>query len=574
MTMTPHFLVRPVSAPHFEHLLQHGYSPLFARLYAARGVASSNELDGALGALLPFAPMKNIVAMAKRLAAAIAQRQKILVVADYDADGATACALAMRGLGALGAVVDFIVPNRFEYGYGLTPEIVRLAAERQPDILLTVDNGIASVDGVNCARQLGMETLVTDHHLPGAQLPDALIVNPNQPGCPFASKNLAGVGVMFYVLMALRAEMRQQGCFVAQPEPNLGEWLDLVALGTVADVVRLDQNNRILVANGLKRMRAGRMSPGISALFSVAGRAHHKANAFDLGFTLGPRLNAAGRLDDMSLGIACLLTSDAQQAQRLAQQLDQLNRERRTIEAGMRDEAMAYLADIEPEQRYSLTLFREDWHQGVVGIVASRLKDRFHRPALVFAPGDNGEVRGSGRSIPGFHLRDALDLVYKRHPGLILKFGGHAMAAGLSIEQARLADFEQAFEQVARELLDEKQLTRAVETDGGLDAADISLALAEQLNVEVWGQGFPAPTFNNRFRVVKQRRVGEKHLKLRLASQVHEFDAMLFNRAEWLPDEIDAVYQLVANEWQGRKELQIYIDHWREVSQTTEEARG
>jgi len=574
MTISPNFLVRPIPAPNFDQLLQHGYPPLFARLYAARGIADSQQLDAALGALLPFAPMKNIVPMAQRLALAISQQQRILIVADYDADGATACALAVRGLGALGAIVDFIVPNRFEYGYGLTPEIVNLAAERKPDIILTVDNGIASVDGVARAKSLGIETLVTDHHLPGAQLPDALIVNPNQPGCPFASKNLAGVGVMFYVLMALRAEMRRQGCFARQAEPNLAEWLDLVALGTVADVVRLDQNNRILVANGLKRMRAGRMSPGIRALFSVAGRAHHKANAFDLGFTLGPRLNAAGRLDDMSVGIACLLSADEQQAMQLAQQLDQLNRERRHIEADMREEAMASLSDIDPEQRYSLTLFREDWHQGVVGIVASRLKDRFHRPALVFAPGDNGEARGSGRSIPGFHLRDALDLVFKRHPGLILKFGGHAMAAGLTIRQEQIPQFEQAFELVARELLDEKQLTRAVETDGELDAHEISLALAEQLNAEVWGQGFPVPCFNNRFSVVKQRRVGEKHLKLRLASQSCEFDAMLFNRADWLPDEIDAVYQLVANEWQGRKELQIYIDHWRDVSASTVASGG
>lgn len=568
------FLIRPVPAPSCEALIARGYSPLLARLYAARGIQQGQELEASLSALLPFASMKNIEAMASRLADAITAGEKILVVADYDADGATACAVAIKGLSSMGAIVDFLVPNRFEYGYGLTPEIVTLAAERQPDIILTVDNGIASVEGVETAKKLGIETLITDHHLPGNQLPDALIVNPNQPDCPFPSKNLAGVGVMFYVLMALRAELRQRGHFNQQAEPKLGTLLDLVALGTVADVVRLDQNNRILVGNGLKRMRAGHMSAGVSALFRVAGRAAYKATTFDLGFTLGPRLNAAGRLDDMSVGIACLLASEEPPAMMLAQQLDQLNRERRGIEAGMREEALAALSGIDPESRYSLTLFREDWHQGVVGIVASRLKERFHRPAIVFAPADNGETRGSGRSISGFHLRDALDLVYKRHPGLILKFGGHAMAAGLTVLQQRLPQFEQAFEQVARELLDEKQLTRTIETDGALDAGEISLPLAEELSAEVWGQGFPPPTFNNRFAVVKQRLVGEKHLKLRLSSQGREFDAMLFNQIDWLPDEIDAVYQLVANEWQGRKELQIYIDHWREITTATETAEA
>jgi len=562
------FLTRSIPDQSHVALMHHGFPPLLARLYAARGIANGTEMEGGFAALLPFDSMKNIGAMAARLADAIGANQKILVVADYDADGATACSVALKGLSALGATVDFIVPNRFEYGYGLTPEIVALAAQRQPDIILTVDNGIASVEGVAYAKSLGIETLVTDHHLPGNELPDALIVNPNQAGCNFASKNLAGVGVIFYVLMALRAEMRQRGAFSQSAEPNLAELLDLVALGTVADVVRLDQNNRILVGNGLKRMRAGRLSPGVAALFKVAGRASFKANTFDLGFTLGPRLNAAGRLDDMSLGIACLLADNEPQATQLAQQLDQLNRERRSIEAGMREEAMAALADIEPSEHYTLTLFRDDWHQGVVGIVASRLKERFHRPSIVFAPGDNGEARGSGRSIPGFHLRDALDLVAKRHPGLILKFGGHAMAAGLTVRQEQLKVFESAFESVARELLDEKQLTRTIETDGALVASEISLRLAEELGAEVWGQGFPAPTFNNHFSVLNQRLVGEKHLKLKLSSQGREFDAMLFNQFDWLPQEIDAVYQLVANEWQGRKELQIYIEHWRDAAET------
>ncbi|MGM8062022.1 single-stranded-DNA-specific exonuclease RecJ [Vogesella indigofera] len=557
-------VTRQVPADPARQLHQQGIAPLMARLYAARGIADAAEVDYGLKGLLPYHSLKNIQPMAARLADAIAARQRLLVVADYDADGATACAVAIKGLAALGAVIDFIVPNRFEYGYGLTPEIVELAAQSRPDIIVTVDNGIASVAGVEAANARGIEVLVTDHHLPGDTLPEALIVNPNQPGCEFPSKNLAGVGVMFYVLMALRAELRSRGAFQQQPEPNLGELLDLVALGTVADVVKLDRNNRILVDNGLRRMRAGRMAPGIAALFRVAGRAAHKANAFDLGFTVGPRLNAAGRLDDMSLGIACLLAGDETQALTLAQELDKLNRERRSIEHGMQDEALAVLSGIDAEQRYTLSLYRDDWHQGVVGIVASRLKEKYHRPAIVFAPGDQGEIKGSGRSIPGFHLRDALDLVYKRHPQLILKFGGHAMAAGLTIAAARFDEFVAAFEGVARQLLDSNTLTRTLETDGPLSGRELSLAVAETLAAEVWGQGFAAPTFHDDFHIVSQRVVGDKHLKLRLEKDGVQYDGMLFNQVEWLPQTINAVYQLAANEWQGRKELQIYIQHWRQ----------
>lgn len=554
-------LTRACPPERVQALCTQGLHPLMARLYAARGIDSASEVDYALKGLLPYQSMKNLPAMAARLADAIAAGQRMLVVADYDADGATACTVAVRGLSAMGATIDFIVPNRFEYGYGLTPEIVQLAAQSKPDIIITVDNGIASVEGVRAAKALGIEVLITDHHLPGDVLPEALIVNPNQPGCDFPSKNLAGVGVMFYVLMALRAEMRQRGCFAGQAEPNLGELLDIVALGTVADVVRLDRNNRILVDNGLKRMRAGRMALGIAALFRVAGRAAHKANTFDLGFTLGPRLNAAGRLDDMSLGIACLLAQSEDEAMKLAQELDRLNRERRQIEHGIQEEAMAFLSSFDPAQRYSLALYREDWHQGVVGIVASRLKERFHRPAIVFAPGDEGQIKGSGRSIPGFHLRDALDLVYKLHPGIILKFGGHAMAAGLTIAETRLADFQQAFEQVAQSLLDEHALTRTLETDGGLSARELNLQMAETLAAEVWGQGFAPPTFRDRFQVLSQRLVGDKHLKLRLAKDGVQCDGMIFNRVDWLPEEVDAVYQLAANEWQGKKELQVYLQH-------------
>ncbi|AXK40292.1 single-stranded-DNA-specific exonuclease RecJ [Crenobacter cavernae] len=555
-------VVRPIPQPVCQTLAAAGFTPLMARLFAARGIAEACELDTALKALLPYQGLKHIAAMAAKLAEAIALDQKLLIVADYDADGATACTVALEGLSALGARVDFIVPNRFEYGYGLTPEIVDLAATRSPDIIVTVDNGIASVAGVERARELGIEVLVTDHHLPGDTLPEALIVNPNQPGCGFPSKNLAGVGVMFYVLMALRAELRQRGAFDGRAEPNLAELLDLVALGTVADVVRLDQNNRILVEQGLRRMRAGKMRPGIAALFRVAGRAAYKATTFDLGFTLGPRLNAAGRLDDMSLGIACLLAKSEDEAMRLAQELDRLNRERRTIEQGMQDEALAVLSGFDPAGRHSLALYRDDWHQGVVGIVASRLKERFHRPSIVFAPGDDGEIKGSGRSIPGFHLRDALDLVYKRHPGLILKFGGHAMAAGLTVAEADFKVFCDAFEAVAREWLTEVQLTRTFETDGSLTGRELQLDVAETMGAQVWGQGFPPPTFHDRFRVVQQRLVGDKHLKLRLEKDGVEYDAMRFNQVDWLPDVVDAVYQVVANEWQGRKELQLYIEHW------------
>lgn len=544
-----------------QNLCEQGVHPLMARLYAARGIESASDVDYALKGLLPYHSMKNVQAMAVRLADAIRQKQRMLVVADYDADGATACTVAVKGLAAMGGVIDFIVPNRFEYGYGLTPEIVELAAQSQPDIIVTVDNGIASVAGVEAAKARGIEVLITDHHLPGDTLPDALIVNPNQPGCEFPSKNLAGVGVMFYVLMALRAELRQRGHFAANPEPNLGELLDIVALGTVADVVRLDRNNRILVDNGLRRMRAGRMAPGIAALFRVAGRAAHKANTFDLGFTLGPRLNAAGRLDDMSLGIACLLAGSEEEAMQLAQELDRLNRERRQIEHGMQDEALAALSTIDADKRYTLALYRDDWHQGVVGIVASRLKEKYHRPTIVFAPGDEGEIKGSGRSIPGFHLRDALDLVYKRHPGMILKFGGHAMAAGLTIAEQSLSAFQQAFEEVAQSLLDESTLTRTLETDGSLSGRELNLPTAETLAAEVWGQGFAPPTFQDKFQVISQRMVGDKHLKLRLAKDGVQCDGMVFNRTDWLPEEIHAVYQLAANEWQGRKELQIYLQH-------------
>lgn len=557
-----HILTRAVPAQAEQTLLAAGLHPVEARIYAARGIADPQELEAEFKHLLPVEGLKGAAEAAVRLADAIAAQQRILIVADYDADGATACALGLRGLSLFGARVEFLVPNRFEYGYGLTPEIVDLAAGKQPQLIVTVDNGIASVAGVARARELGIEVLVTDHHLPGEQLPEALIVNPNQPGCRFASKHLAGVGVMFYVLLALRAELRRRNAFAERPEPNLADLLDLVALGTVADVVKLDANNRILVEQGLKRMRAGRACPGVLAIFQAAGREVRRASAFDLGFMVGPRLNAAGRLDDMSLGIACLVADSHEAALAMARELDQLNRERRNIEADMQSIAQSKLDQICVDDRYSLTVFDPDFHQGVVGLVASRLKDKHHRPTIVLAEGLAGEIKGSGRSIPGLHLRDALDLVAKREPTLIAKFGGHAMAAGLTLaDPAGIERFRAVFEAVCRELLSEAELTRTVETDGELSRDALCLELAERLDRRVWGQGFPAPRFIGRFRVRSQRVVGEKHLKLQLEGQGGQlFEAMRFQHADPLPDEIEAVYQLSVNEWQGRRSLQLLVE--------------
>jgi single-stranded-DNA-specific exonuclease len=554
---------RPFDPEAASRLAGSGIQPLLARIYAARGIEQAAQLETALHRLLPYHHLKDASKMAALLADAIAAQKKILIVADYDADGATACAVAMRGLSTMGAKVDYIVPNRFEYGYGLTPEIVRLASKSTPDILLTVDNGIASVEGVAEAHRLGMQVLVTDHHLPGDSLPAAeCIVNPNQPGCDFPSKHPAGVGVMFYVLMALRAELRARGAFATRPEPNLGDLLDLVALGTVADVVKLDDNNRILVQQGLQRIRAGRSCAGIQALLRVARRQTAQASSYELGFIVGPRLNAAGRLEDMSLGIRCLLTDDADEAAELAAQLDTLNHERRSIEADMQESALAALEDFDPADRHALALFQEDWHQGVIGILASRLKDRFHRPTIAFAHGNPGELKGSGRSIPGLHLRDALDLVSKRHPRLILKFGGHAMAAGLSIPEQGLEDFRKAFEQAVRESLPPEALVRSIATDGILEKQEFSLDMAHALQAQVWGQGFPEPLFEEEFRVLSQRVVGEKHLKLKLASPAGSFDAIRFFHTEPAPATVHAVYSLGINEYNGSESLQLIVRHW------------
>ena len=559
----PAIVARPFAPADAHALSQHGLHPVLARVYAARGISAPQQLEYDLKNLLPLSLLKNVQRMATLLADAIAGGKRLLVIADYDSDGATACAVAVRALRACGAEVDYLVPNRFEYGYGLTPEIVQLAASGKPDILITVDNGIASVAGVAEANRLGMQVLVTDHHLPGDELPDAAcIVNPNQPGCDFPSKNLAGVGVIFYVMLALRAELRQRDAFAAKPEPNLGNLLDLVALGTVADVVKLDDLNRTLVSNGLKRMRAGKACAGIQALLKVAGRDARRASSWDLGFALGPRLNAAGRLEDMALGIECLLSDDPVRALDLAQQLDTLNRERRAIEADMHNQALAALEQITVQDNYSLSLFDPDWHQGVIGILASRLKEKFHRPVIAFAQGNNGELKGSGRSIQGLHLRDALDLVAKRHPEMIKKFGGHAMAAGLTIAEEDFARFEAAFEAICGQLLTPALLTQTVETDGSLEALEMSLELAQLLRTEVWGQAFPEPAFQGEFEVEQQRVVGEKHLKLRLKQSGRSFEAMLFFHAEPLPQRLHAVYRLDVNEYNGNTTLQLLLNHW------------
>jgi len=536
-----------------DTLISAGENPMLARLYAARGVTHASELKTTLAHIIPPEQLTNNTQMAILLADAMLANKKILVIGDYDADGATATAVAVKGLRLFSNVlkstsqIDFLVPNRFEYGYGLTPEIVALAATLSPDVLVTVDNGIASCDGVLAANQLDMQVLITDHHLPSDTKPQAAcIVNPNQHGCDFKSKHLAGVGVMFYVLLALRAELRKRGIFDNQPEPNLSILLDLVALGTVADLVKLDANNRILVEQGLRRIRAGACAAGITALLQVAGR---------------ERLNAAGRLDDMRLGIACLLAEDAADAVQKAQTLHELNMERRNIEADMQDSALAILEDIAVSAQFSISLFNAEWHQGVIGILASRLKERYHRPAIVFAEGGDGFLKGSGRSIASLHLRDALDLVTKIHPDLIVKFGGHAMAAGLTIKQADFLAFEAAFEAVVRSLITEADLQAVMETDGGLQIHEVSLQTAQLLADKVWGQGFQQPLFFDEFAVINQRIVGEKHLKLILEKDKKRFDAIYFNQRDFLPDQISAAYVLEANEYKGLQTVQLQLKY-------------
>jgi single-stranded-DNA-specific exonuclease len=600
VSTSPRIHVRDVPPRTAFALEQAGIHPLLARLFAARGVRSAEEIDDTMTQLLPPSSLRGSAEAARLLADAIDRHRRIVVVADYDCDGATACAVALRGLqmlGAPGARLSYVVPDRQLHGYGLTPTIVDLACgddvtddrpdrpaserarplgggardERDrhpPDLLVTVDNGIASLAGVAHARARGIDVLVTDHHLPAlvddaVELPDAnVIVNPNQPDCTFDSKALAGVGVMFYVLLATRAELRARGRFDAASQPRLDALLDLVALGTVADVVRLDANNRRLVAQGLKRIRAGRMQPGIAALFHVAGRRHERASAFDFGFALGPRLNAAGRLADMTLGIECLLTDDPTRAAELAAELDRINRERRDVEAGMREQAEVLMEQIMPTGAppAALALFHDAFHEGVVGIVAGRMKDRLHRPTFVFAVGADGYLKGSGRSIAGFHLRDALDLVSKRHPGVLRKFGGHSMAAGATIAREDFDTFDQAFSTVAREWLSPAALSRVLATDGPLALEWFNTTTVAALDAQVWGQGFEAPTFCDEVDVVQQRLVGEKHLKLRVRHAGTLRDAIWFGHAEPVADRLRIAYRLSIDEFQGQPRLQMVIE--------------
>jgi single-stranded-DNA-specific exonuclease len=555
-------------------LEQAGIHPLLAQLYAARGVQSTQELDDGLARLLAPAEMRGTAAAATLLADAIALDKKLCIVADYDCDGATACAVAVRGLRLLGARhVSYIVPDRVVDGYGLTSPISERVKDSGADVLITVDNGIASLEGVATARALGLQVLVTDHHLPASingqiVLPNAdVIVNPNQPSCTFESKSIAGVGVMFYVLLALRAELRQRGVFDAQSQPKLDALLPLVALGTVADVVKLDANNRRLVAQGLKRVRALAMPAGLASLFVAAGRQAASATTFDFGFALGPRINAAGRLSDMTLGIECLLTDDPARADELAKTLDGINRERREIEGDMREQAMNIvdgLFDEGDEPPPAICVFDPDFHEGVVGIVASRIKDKLHRPTFVFAasaaPGREHELKGSGRSIPGFHLRDALDLVAKRYPGVLLRFGGHAMAAGCTIAEENFDAFEQGLNEVAQEWLDAATLTRRLDTDGPLKAEYRRVELVDVLHHEVWGQGFAAPTFSEELEVVSQRLVGEKHLSLKLKHQGQPVDGIWFGRTEPLPARVKLAFRLDADAWNGVRRVRFLVE--------------
>ncbi|TAN53212.1 MAG: single-stranded-DNA-specific exonuclease RecJ [Betaproteobacteria bacterium] len=556
------FVIRRFAEADRQALLGAGVHPVLARLFASRRIRSATELQLDAARLLPPSQLMNCERAAQLLAEQIARGKRLLIAADYDADGATACAVGVRALRLFGAQVEYLVPDRFKLGYGLSPELVDLAAERRPDLLITVDNGIASVEGVQRANSLGIATLITDHHLPGDELPEAeCIVNPNQPGCTFPSKALAGVGVMFYVMLALRAELRRRGGFSGRPEPNLAALTDLVALGTVADVVPLDANNRILVAQGLRRLRTGLAKPGLIALLRAAGRAPAQASCFDLGFVLGPRLNAAGRLADMSQGIECLITDDEARAANGAQELDRLNRERRKIESGMLDEAVAVLERLTEPPGATVSLFEPGWHQGVVGIVASRVRERLHRPTVCFARAGNAQLRGSGRSIPGFHLRDCLDLVAKRAPGLLLRFGGHAQAAGMTLREADFERFAETFERTAAELLPEGERLRVIETDGELEAAYHSLEVAQMLEDQIWGQGFAQPLFCDTFAVQSQRVVGERHLKLRLLKDGQRFEAMRFNALEALPPRIRAAYRLMVNEFNGLKSVQLALEH-------------
>lgn len=566
MVDTPKLIIRPSDPQTTQRLQNAGVHPLLARLWSARGVQRQEDVQLDWPAMLAPKMLTQAEYAAQLLADAIKAGKTMLIVADYDCDGATACAVGMRALTEMGARVDFLVPNRFETGYGLSPAVVELACQHasgRPDILITVDNGIASVEGVAAANAAGMGVIVTDHHLPGDRLPEALaIVNPNQPHCGFPSKNLAGVGVIFYLMLALRAELRKRGHFPPNGGPRLDALADLVALGTVADVVKLDANNRLLVTRGLERMRRGLMQPGIRALFAVASRDPQAASAFDLGFAIGPRINAAGRLADMGLGIRCLITNDDMQALSLARELDTINRERRQIENIMKEQALAATDSVQTGRLgASVCVFHPDWHQGVVGLVASRLKEKFFRPTLAFAPAGDDELRGSGRSIPDVHLRDVLDLVSKRHPGLIRKFGGHAMAAGLTLGRDDFDRFAPAFDLAVIELTGRSSFEPVIETDGSLEEGYANAQVANILEQQVWGAGFAAPLFLDEFHIRSQKLVGEKHLKLSVQRGHQRFDAIWFNHTDRLPEFVKMAYKLDQNVWNGVISVQLIVEY-------------
>ncbi|WP_422133482.1 single-stranded-DNA-specific exonuclease RecJ [Endozoicomonas sp. ALD040] len=554
--------------------LTNGIDPLLARIYSARGISHPSEINRQLKGLQSYKSLKDIEKAASLLTDAVYGQQRILIVGDFDCDGATSSALGVLAMREMGAIVDYLVPNRFEYGYGLTPEIVQVARQYQPDVLVTVDNGISSIEGVAAAKSLGWKVIVTDHHLAGEQIPQAdAIVNPNQPDCPFIGKNTAGVGIIFYVMCALRTELRRRGWFAGKTELNPFQLLDLVALGTIADVVSLDANNRILAYQGLARIRAGHCRPGIQALIEISGRQQSRLTSSDLGFALGPRLNAAGRLDDMSTGIELLLTERIETARELAAELDGLNRDRKEIEAGMQVEAMSHLSSLKLDQHsdlpWGVSLFREGWHQGVVGILASRVKEKLHRPVIAFAEADNDEIKGSARSIKGLHMRDALDSVARENPGLIIKFGGHAMAAGLSIYKKDFETFAAAFDRIVKQELSAEQLEAEIHTDGELGVSELTMDTAQLLRDSgPWGQNFPEPSFDGRFQIIQQRLVGQKHLKmvLKLPSSEYYVDAIAFNidPGQW-PNQnittVKAVYKLDINEFRGQQSLQLIVDH-------------
>lgn len=561
----PEIATRPVAGNTPLHK-----NPLLDRLYRARGVTDATDLDTRLTGLLPWQTLKGIGESVNLLEKALAEGWRVMIVGDYDTDGATSTALAFQALRSLGMDVHFLLPNRFEYGYGLSPEIVQLALTQSPDLIITVDNGIASIEGVKVAREAGVAVLVTDHHLPGSELPEAnAILNPNQPGCDFPSKAACGCAVVFYLLIALRASLREQGWFERQgmPELNLGQWLDLVALATIADVVPLDANNRRLVQQGLQRIRGGKARPGILALFEVAGRDWRNAQSQDFGFAVGPRLNAAGRLDDMTLGVQCLITEDPGEARSIAARLEELNRERRAIERSMVVDAERYLEGIDQlEGRLGHVLHQADWHEGVIGILASRIKDKTHRPVIALAESGDGLLKGSARSIPGFHLRDGLDWIAGQAPGLLRKFGGHAMAAGLTLEQGREAELQEWFERAVGTLCEPEALVPQLMTDGQLDPGELTLSNALLLEqAGPWGQNFPAPSFHGEWRIESQRIVGERHLKLQLVDgQGSVIDGIAFNidLSVWPTNRprLKGVYQMSCNRFRGRESLQLMFD--------------